>query len=59
MTAAMLAAVHTAITGWDVLAALVVVVVALVVDRPRVPPITRLLVLFGVALLVFALLVTW
>lgn len=56
----MLAAVHTAISGWDVLAALAVVFVAVLLDGWKRPASwLPLLALFGVALLVFALLVVW
>lgn len=54
----MLAAVHTSITGWDVVLALVVVLAAFVLEKVA-PPIAwvALTTLFLAALLTFALLV--
>jgi hypothetical protein len=58
----MLASITTAINGWDVLAALVVVLVAYLIERPQ--SFTRadvwpVLTLFGVAILVFSIQVKW
>lgn len=55
-----LAAVHTGITGWDVLCALLVAVVVILVARALPAPwLVDAAILFGVALLIFALLVSF
>lgn len=56
----MLAAIHTSMTGWDVVVALLVVLVVYLLTRiaPEVAWVA-LATLFGVALLVFALTVQW
>lgn len=45
--------------AWDVVAAILVVVLAVVVERTVAPAAVALSTLFGVALVAFALLVTW
>lgn len=60
MAATILASVHTAVTGWDVLWALVVVVVVWLLSRVITEvPWWRAVTLFAAALLVFALLFTF
>lgn len=56
----MIAAVHTALTGWDVVFALLVVLAAVILERV-VPPIPWVawVTLFGVFLFGFALTVDW
>lgn len=56
----MVAAARTAIDGWDVIAALVVVFVGVLLDRTvKGLPWVAVFTLFAAALLVFALLVAW
>lgn len=59
LSALIVAAISTALTGWDVLFAVLVVLVVLVLDRPARPSAATVLTVFGVALLVSALLVAW
>lgn len=60
MIGAMIGAIHTAIGGWDVIAGLAVVLVGVILDRTvKGLPWVAVFTLFGVALLVFALLVAW
>lgn len=60
MSAWLVGAVHTSLTGWDWLAAIVVVVVAVVLEQTSVVPrAVAILTLAIVSLLCFALLVAW
>lgn len=60
MSASVVGAVHTSLVGWDWLCALLLVVVAVVLEQTgTIPRAVAIVTLFGVSLLAFAVLVSW
>lgn len=61
MTMLTLASVHTAIAGWDIVCALLVLLVAIILERVIVPtlPWVAWVTCFGVFMFGFAICVNW
>lgn len=60
VSASVVGAVHTSLVGWDWLCALLLVVVAVVLEQTgTIPRAVAIVTLFGVSLLAFAVLVSW